>query len=68
VPNYNVDQYKKTNWFDPMHVFNAYLNYNQTFGKHSVGATAGVNYETKNSIAVIPVSQPDRICTTHRLE
>ena len=47
VPNYNVDQYKKTNWFDPMHVFNAYLNYNQTFGKHSVGATAGVNYETK---------------------
>ena len=47
VPNYNVDQYKKTNWFDPMHVFNAYLNYNQSFGKHSFGATAGVNYETK---------------------
>lgn len=47
VPNYNVDQYKKTNWFDPMHVFNTYLNYNQSFGKHSVGATVGVNYETK---------------------
>ena len=47
VPNYNVDQYKKTNWFDPMHVLNAYLNYNQIFGKHSVGATIGVNYETK---------------------
>lgn len=47
IPNYNIDQYKKTNWFDPMHVFNAYLNYSQTFGKHSVGATAGINYETK---------------------
>lgn len=47
VPNYNTDQYKKTNWFDPMHVFNAYLNYDQTFGVHSVSATAGVNYETK---------------------
>lgn len=47
VPNYNTDQYKKTNWFDPMHVFNAYLNYDQTFGKHTLSATAGVNYETK---------------------
>lgn len=47
VPNYNTDQYKKTNWFDPMHVFNTFLNYDQSFGKHSVSATVGINYETK---------------------
>jgi TonB-linked SusC/RagA family outer membrane protein len=47
VPNYNTDELKKELWFDPMHVFNAYANYNQTFGKHSVTATAGVNFENK---------------------
>ena len=47
VPNYNTDQLKKTMWFDPMHVANVYANYNQVFGKHTVGLTAGVNYENK---------------------
>lgn len=47
VPNYNTDQYKKTMWFDPMHVANVYANYNQSFGKHTVGATVGLNYENK---------------------
>ncbi|QHV93634.1 SusC/RagA family TonB-linked outer membrane protein [Spirosoma endbachense] len=47
VPNYNTDQYKKTLWFDPMNATNLYSSYNQTFGKHSFGATAGINYETR---------------------
>ncbi|MDR2121297.1 MAG: TonB-dependent receptor [Tannerella sp.] len=47
VPNYNTDQLKKELWFDPMHVFNVYANYNHTFGKHAVGATAGINFENK---------------------
>ena len=47
VPNYNTDQFKKTMWFDPMHVANIYANYNQTFSKHTVGLTAGINYENK---------------------
>ncbi|GAB3163227.1 SusC/RagA family TonB-linked outer membrane protein [Telluribacter humicola] len=47
VPNYNTDQYSRTLWFDPMSVTNVYSSFNQTFGKHYVGATAGLNYETK---------------------
>ncbi|MDD4516790.1 TonB-dependent receptor [Massilibacteroides sp.] len=47
VPNYNTDKYTKTMWFDPMHVFNAYANYNDNWGKHNVSATAGINYENK---------------------
>ncbi|WP_229311115.1 TonB-dependent receptor [Larkinella soli] len=47
VPNYNTDQYRQTMWFDPMHVSNLYTSFNQTFGKHYVSATAGMNYETK---------------------
>ena len=45
VPNYNVDQLKKTFWFDPTSVFNAYSSYNHTFGKHYLGLMAGVNSE-----------------------
>ncbi|GAB3932474.1 TonB-dependent receptor [Larkinella terrae] len=47
VPNYNVDQYRKTMWFDPMNVTNVYSSYNHTFGKHYMSATAGMNYESK---------------------
>lgn len=47
VPAYNTDQYKRTMWLDPMHTFNLYLNYGQSFGRHEIGATAGINYETK---------------------
>lgn len=47
VPNYNTDQLKKEMTFDPMHVVNVYANYNQSFGKHTVSATAGINYENK---------------------
>lgn len=47
VPNYNTDRFKKTMWFDPMNVLNAYANYNQSFGKHTLGATGGINYESK---------------------
>ncbi len=45
VPNYNVDQLKKTFWFDPTNVVNVYTAYNQTFGKHYFGLTAGINSE-----------------------
>lgn len=47
VPNYNVDQLKKTMWFDPTNVVNVFTSYNQTLGKHYLGATAGINYESK---------------------
>lgn len=47
VPNYNVDQLKKTMWFDPTMSTNVFTSYNHTFGKHYVAATAGINYETK---------------------
>lgn len=47
VPNYNVDQLKKTFWFDPMNVSNIYTSYNQTIGKHFIGGTLGMNYENK---------------------
>ncbi|MCF2519018.1 TonB-dependent receptor [Dyadobacter sp. CY351] len=47
VPNYNTDQLEKTFWFDPMHVTNVYSSYNKTLGKHYLGATAGINYESK---------------------
>ncbi|WP_247235696.1 TonB-dependent receptor [Telluribacter sp. SYSU D00476] len=47
VPNYNSDQYSKTMTFDPMNVTNVFTSFNQTFGKHFVGATAGLNYESK---------------------
>ncbi len=47
VPNYNTDELKKTMWFDPMHVANIYANYNQSFNKHNIGITAGINYENK---------------------
>lgn len=47
VPNYNTDQLKKTMWFDPMHVANIYASFNNTFDKHSLGITAGLNYENK---------------------
>ncbi|CCH54160.1 TonB-dependent receptor plug [Fibrisoma limi BUZ 3] len=47
VPNYNTDQYRQTMWFDPMHATNVYTSFNQTFGKHYLGATAGINYESK---------------------
>lgn len=49
VPNYNVDQYKKWMSFDPMHVLNGFVSYNQTFKKHNISAMAGVNYESKTS-------------------
>lgn len=47
VPNYNVDQLRKTFWFDPMHVTNVFTSFNKTFGKHYTGLTAGINSETK---------------------
>ncbi|WP_461074465.1 TonB-dependent receptor [Spirosoma flavus] len=47
VPNYNVDQYKQTMWFDPATAANLYTSYNQTFGKHYFAATAGLNRETR---------------------
>jgi TonB-linked SusC/RagA family outer membrane protein len=47
VPNYNTDQLKKTLWFDPMNVINVFSSFNHTLGKHYIGATAGINYETK---------------------
>lgn len=47
IPNFNTDYYKKTVWYDPMHVVNAYLAYDNTIGAHSFGVTAGVNYEDK---------------------
>lgn len=47
VPNFNTDQLKKTFWFDPMNVTNVFSTYGQQFGKHNMGATVGMNYETK---------------------
>lgn len=47
IPNFNTDYYKKTMWYDPMHVANAYLNYNKTINDHSFGFTGGINYENK---------------------
>jgi TonB-linked SusC/RagA family outer membrane protein len=47
VPNFNTDQLKKELWLDPMHVFNAYANYNRAFDRHSVSVTAGINFENK---------------------
>jgi TonB-linked SusC/RagA family outer membrane protein len=47
VPNYNVDQYRKTLWFDPLNAINVYSSYNHTFGKHYFAATAGMNYESR---------------------
>jgi TonB-linked SusC/RagA family outer membrane protein len=47
VPNFNTDQLKKTFWFDPMMVTNLFTSYNQTFGKHYVSATLGMNHESK---------------------
>lgn len=47
VPNFNTDYYKKTIWYDPMHVANFYFSYNQTISDHTFGATAGMNYENK---------------------
>ncbi|WP_460942781.1 TonB-dependent receptor [Spirosoma daeguense] len=47
VPNYNVDQYRKTLWFDPATAANLYTSYNQTFGKHYFALTAGLNHETR---------------------
>lgn len=45
VPNYNTDQLKQTRTLKPMNVFNLYGNFNKDFGKHGIGATAGLNYE-----------------------
>lgn len=47
VPNYNVDQLKKTMWFDPTNSVNVFSSFNQTLGKHYFGATVGINYENK---------------------
>ena len=47
VPNFNTDQLKKTFWFDPTNVTNVFSTYSQEFGKHNMGATVGMNYETK---------------------
>lgn len=47
VPNYNTDKYTRTMWFDPMHVFNSYLTYSQSFGAHNFSAMSGINYENK---------------------
>lgn len=47
IPNFNTDYYKKTVWYDPMHVVNAYLNYNKSIKDHAFGVTAGINYENK---------------------
>lgn len=47
VPNYNVDQLKKTFWFDPINVTNIYTSYNKTLGKHYLGGTLGLNHENK---------------------
>lgn len=63
VPNYNTDQYKRTIWLDPMHIFNLYLDYDQTFGKHELGATAGINYETKKH-ARLYASRKNLVSTT----
>jgi TonB-linked SusC/RagA family outer membrane protein len=52
VPNYNTDQLKKTLWFDPTHVTNVYSSFNQNFGKHFLGATVGMNYETRKHQAL----------------
>ena len=48
VPNYNTDQLKQTRSLKPMNVFNVYGNYNKDFNKHSIAATAGLNYENTN--------------------
>lgn len=47
IPNFNTDYYKKTVWYDPMHVANAYLTYNKTIKAHTLGLTGGINYEDK---------------------
>ncbi|QRR01027.1 TonB-dependent receptor [Dyadobacter sandarakinus] len=47
VPNYNTDQLKRTFWFDPMNVVNVFTSYNQTFGKHYLSGTLGMNSESK---------------------
>ncbi|WP_149242772.1 TonB-dependent receptor [Dyadobacter sp. 32] len=47
VPNYNTDQLKKTLWFDPSNVVNVFSSFNHTIGKHYLGATAGINSESK---------------------
>jgi len=47
VPNYNTDQLKKTLWFDPTNVINLFTSFNHSFGKHYLGATAGINSESK---------------------
>lgn len=46
VANFNTDYYKKTIWYDPQHIFNAFATFERTFnGKHNISATAGINYE-----------------------
>ncbi|MDR1723459.1 MAG: TonB-dependent receptor [Tannerella sp.] len=46
IPAYSTDYYNKTMNYNATHVANGYFAYNQTFSDHTVGATAGVNYET----------------------
>lgn len=46
VNNFNKDDFRKVMWSRPQHSFNAYFNYNDTFGKHhNIGITGGINYE-----------------------
>ena len=47
IPNFNTDYYKKTIWYDPMHVENAYLSFDKSIKDHSFGFTGGINYENK---------------------
>lgn len=47
IPNFNTDYYKKTIWYDPMHVANAYLSFDKSIKDHSFGFTGGINYENK---------------------
>lgn len=47
VPNFNTDQLRKTFWFDPTNVVNVFSSFNHSLGKHYIGVTAGINYETK---------------------
>lgn len=57
VANYNTDKYRKTMWFDPMHVANAFATYSDTYGKHNFSVMGGMNYEKKKHERIMASQQ-----------
>jgi len=47
VDQFNEDRLTQTMGYDASHVFNAFASYQQTFDKHTIGGTLGMNYEHK---------------------